>query len=86
MADRIFPVLQPEDYPAFQKLVPGLPFTFDMWSAKHVEELRSTTRQGDRPVEVVVFPEAFAEFLRAQGSDGSLTALEAFAVEKAARL
>ena len=86
MADRIFPVLQPEGYPAFQKLVPGLPTAHDFWNARHVEVLRDAMRQGDRPVEVVVSPDAFAEFLRARGSEGSLTTLEAFAVEKAVRL
>jgi hypothetical protein len=85
MADRIFPVIQPEHYPTFQKLVVGLPSTHDVWNARQVEELRDAMRQGDRPIEVVVFPDAFAEFLRAQASDGSLTALQAFAVEKALR-
>jgi hypothetical protein len=85
MADRIFPVLQPEDYPAFQKLVPGLPTAHDIWNARHVQELRDAMRQGDRLIEVVVYPGAFAEFLRAQGSDGSLTTLQIFA-EAAARL
>jgi hypothetical protein len=79
------PVIQPEHYPAFQKLVPGLPSTHGVWNARQVEELRDAMRQGERPIEVVVFPDAFAEFLRAQGSDGSLTTLQAFAVEKALR-
>jgi hypothetical protein len=41
-------------------------------------------RLGDRLIEVVVYPRAFAEFLRAQGSEGSLTTLQIFAVDKAA--
>jgi hypothetical protein len=54
-----------------------------VWSAKHVEELEDAMRQGERVIEVVVYPDAFVEFLRAGGSNGSLTTLEAFAVEKA---
>jgi hypothetical protein len=83
MVDRVFPVIQPEDYSAFQKLVPGLPSVFDMWNAKHVEDLQDAMRRGERLIEVVVYPDAFAEFLRAHGSSGSPTTLEAFAVEKA---
>ena len=83
MADRAIPVIQPEDYPAFQKLVAGLPSTHDVWNARQVEELRDAIRQGERPAEVVVFADAFAEFLRAEGLEGSLTSLEAFAAVKA---
>jgi hypothetical protein len=83
MVDRMFPVIQPEDYPAFQKLVPGLPSTHDVWNARHVDALQEAMRQGGRLIDVVVYPDAFAEFLRAQGSEGSLTTLHAFAVEKA---
>jgi hypothetical protein len=83
MADRIIPVLQPEEYSAFQKLVPGLPSSHDLWSAQHVDALQATMREGDQLIEVIVFVDAFAEFLRSQGSEGSLTTLEAYAVEKA---
>jgi hypothetical protein len=83
MADRIFAVIQPEDYPAFQKLVPGLPSTHDVWSTRHVDALKEAMRRGELLIEVVVYPDAFAEFLRVKGSDGSLTTLQAFAVEKA---
>jgi hypothetical protein len=85
MADRIFPVIQPEDYPAFQSLVPGLPSTHDVWNARHVDALQEAMRLGEQLIEVVVYPDAFVEFLRAQGSDANLTTLQAFAVEKALR-
>lgn len=83
MADRIISALQPEDYAAFQKLVPGLPSSHDVWNAEHVDALRDTLREGDQLIEVIVFVDAFAEFLRSRGSEGSLTTLEAYAVEKA---
>jgi hypothetical protein len=83
MADRIIPALQPEDYPALQKLVPGLPSSHDAWNAQHVDALQATMREGDQLTEVIVFVDAFAEFLRSRGSEGSLTTLEAYAVEKA---
>jgi hypothetical protein len=83
MADRVIPVLQPEDYSAFQKLVPGLPSPHDLWSAQHVDALQATMREGDKLVEVIVFVDAFAEFLRSRRLEGSLTTLEAYAVEKA---
>jgi hypothetical protein len=84
MADRVIPVIPPEHYAAFQKLVAGLPATYDVWIGKHVEELQDAMRQGEQLLEVVVYPDAFGEFLRAQGSGGSPTTLQAFAVEKAA--
>jgi len=84
MVDRVFPIIPPEHYPAFQTFVPGLPATFNVWNAKHVEELRETMRQGERLIEVVTYPGAFAEFLREHRSVGSLMTLEAFAIEKAA--
>jgi hypothetical protein len=83
MADRIIPVLQPEDYSAFQKLVPELPSSHDVWNAAHIAALQDTMREGDQLIEVVVYPDAFAEFLRSHRSEGSLTTLEAYALEKA---
>ena len=83
MTDGVIPVIQREDYPAFQKLMVGLPSTHDVWNARQVEELREAMRQGERPTEVVVFPDAFAEYLRVQRLEGSVTTLEAFAVVKA---
>jgi len=83
MVDRIIPVLQPEGYSAFQELVPGLPSSHDVWNAQHVDALRDAIREGDQLIEVIVFPDAFAEFLRSQGSEGSLTVLQTYAVEKA---
>ena len=84
MVDRVLPVIPPEHYPAFQTLVAGMPATYDVWNARHVEELQEAMRQGERLLEVVVYPDALAEFLRAKGSGGSLTTLQAFAAEKAA--
>jgi hypothetical protein len=82
MADRVFAVIPPDHYPAFQTLVPGLPMTYDAWNAKHVEKLRNAWRNGTRLTEVVIFVDAFAEFLNERGWDGSVATLEAFAVEK----
>jgi hypothetical protein len=84
MADRVIAVLQPEGYFAFRQLIAGLPSMFDVWTAKHVEELQDAMRLGNQLLEVVVYPDAFAELLRAQGSGGSLTTLQTFAAEKAA--
>jgi hypothetical protein len=83
MVDRVLPVIPPEHYPAFQKLIPGLPSTYELWNARHIEELRDAMRRGERRIEVVVYPDALAEFLRTQRSDGSLAILGAFAIEKA---
>ena len=84
MADRVLPVLFPEDYPAFQHLAPSLPRTFDAWKAAHIEELRTAYRAGEMPIDVVVYPGAFIQFLRQHGAKASLKTLEDFAMEKAA--
>jgi hypothetical protein len=60
-----------------------LPSSHDLWNAEHIEALQDAMREGDQLIEVVVYPDAFAEFLRSQGSEGSLITLEAYAVEKA---
>ena len=82
MADRIFAVLTPENYSTFRTLVPGLPITYDAWRARHVEQLRDAWRRSTQLTEVVIFVDAFAEFLTKRGWDGSTATLEAFAVEK----
>jgi hypothetical protein len=84
MTDRVLPVLFPEDYLAFRQLAPSLPDTFDAWKAAHIEELRAAYRSGEMPIDVVVQPDAFIQFLRRHGSKASLKTLEAFAIEKAA--
>jgi hypothetical protein len=76
-------VLSPEDYAAFQQLAPGLPDSYEAWHDAHVEELRAAYRLGEAVVEVVVYAGVFAEFLREHGLDGSVKALETFAIEKA---
>jgi hypothetical protein len=86
MVDRVLPVILPEYYPAFQELAPSLPETYSLWNARHVDELRDAIHRDERLIEVVVFPDAFAEFLREHGWDGNLKTLEAFAVEKAVGL
>jgi len=84
MADRIFAIIPPENYSTFQTLVPGLPITYDAWRARHIEQLRDAWRIGTQLTEVVIYVDAFAEFLNQRGWDGSVSTLEAFAVEKVA--
>lgn len=74
--------MPPENYAYFQTLVPGLPLTYDAWRARHIEELRDAWRGGTQLTEVVIYVDAFTEFLDARGWDGSISTLEAFAVEK----
>ena len=62
MNNRIFPVLEPEDYAAFRKLIPPLPDRYAEWRTKHLEELRDALRYREQPLEVVVYPDPFTEF------------------------
>jgi hypothetical protein len=85
MVGRVLPVIVPEHYPAFQGLAPSLPDTYSVWNARHLDEIQDAIRLDERLIDVVVYPDAFAEFLREQGWDGNLKTLEAFAIQKGTR-
>lgn len=78
---RVLPVIGPEHYPKFRRLISSLPDHFAGWKAAHVETIRETMRSHQRLVEVVVYPDAFAMFLQEHGLNGSPKTLEAFATE-----
>ena len=53
---------------------------FEEWKATHIEELRTAYRADETVIEVVLYPDAFARFLREQGLAGNVKTLEAFAI------
>ena len=83
MVDRPLPVLFREDYPAFRQIMPNLPDSFDAWHSGHIEELRAAYGAGETPIDVIVYPDAYVQFLRRHGSMGSMGTLKAFAIERA---
>lgn len=84
MADRPLPFFRSQDYSLFRALVPDLPRGYINWFDLYRRELRTLVRRGDRPIEVLVDPDAFDEFCHLRRCARNLKALEDFVIEKAA--
>jgi hypothetical protein len=84
MADRPLPIFRSQDYSLFQATVAALPKGYINWFDKHRREMQRLIRRGDRPIEVMVDPDAFAEFCRAGKRAQNLKSLEDFAIERVA--
>ena len=84
MADRLLPFIRAEDYTLFRALVPDLPKGYINWFDRYRRETRTLIRRGERPIEVMVDPDAFDEFCHAHKRARNLKTLEDFVIEQAA--
>jgi hypothetical protein len=67
MPDDILPVITESDYPAFQKLIVGMPVTWDEWLVISKQEERWRRLEGLSTREMSISPAEFEEWFNSTG-------------------
>jgi hypothetical protein len=79
----VFPLILPNDYAAFRRLVGSdIPDTYDEWFNLQRKEIREFVQAGRATKTIEVHSNEFSRFLRERGANANIVSLRNFTIEK----